>query len=185
VPPICPVIGPLPSPHPPLKSLLRPRYVFAKSARLALIAAQTNRAAISVTVQAPNLRPMPIPILVIDDSKAVRLIALKALAPFDCAVHEATNGFTGLFALERTEAKLLVIDVSMPTMDGLEMLTMLKSHPDLRKIPVIMLVSATDHKVLPKITELGVNGIVKKPFTPAALIEAIQAAIPLRAKTTA
>jgi CheY-like chemotaxis protein len=123
---------------------------------------------------------MPIPILVIDDSKAVRLIAQQALAPFDCVVHEATNGFTGLFALERNPAKLLVIDVSMPTMDGLEMLTMLKSHPELRQIPVIMLVATTDHKVLPKIAALGVNGMVKKPFTPAELVTAIQAALPLK-----
>jgi CheY-like chemotaxis protein len=123
---------------------------------------------------------MPVPILVIDDSKAVRLIALKALAPFDCVVHEATNGFTGLFALERTQAKLLVIDVSMPTMDGLEMLTMLKSHPELRELPVIMLTSTTDHKVLPKITALGVDGQVRKPFTPEALVSAIKAVIPLK-----
>jgi CheY-like chemotaxis protein len=105
---------------------------------------------------------MPVSILVIDDSKAVRLIAKSALAPFDCVVHEATNGFTGLFALERTQANLLVLDVSMPTMDGLEMLTMLKTHPELTKI-----------------TALGVNGIVKKPFTPAALVAAIQAVLPL------
>ncbi len=123
---------------------------------------------------------MPIPILVIDDSKAVRLIAKQALAPFDCVVHEATNGFTGLFALERNLAKVLVIDVSMPTMDGLEMLTMLKSHPELSLIPVIMLVSTTDHKVLPKITALGINGMVKKPFTPAELVTAIQAVLPLK-----
>jgi len=124
---------------------------------------------------------MPIPILIIDDSKAVRLIAIKALAPFDCVVHEATNGFTGLFALERTEANLLLIDANMPTMDGVEMLTMLKSHPELRLIPVIMMVSSTDHKVLPKIAELGVNGLLKKSFTPAELIAAIKAVVPLKA----
>ena len=123
---------------------------------------------------------MPVPILVIDDSKAVRMIAKNALAPFDCVVHEATNGFTGLFALERTQAKVLVIDVSMPTMDGLEMLTMLKSHPELSKLPVIMLTSTTDHKVLPKIIALGINGEVKKPFTPESLVSAIQAVTPLK-----
>ena len=123
---------------------------------------------------------MPVPILVIDESNAVRLIAKAALAPFDCVVHEATNGFTGLFALERTEAKLLVIDVSMPTMDGVEMLTMLKTHPALSKIPVIMLTSTTDHRILPKINALGVNGLVKKPFTPATLVAAIQAVLPLK-----
>ena len=43
-----------------------------------------------------------------------------------------------------------------------------------------MLVSTTDHKVLPKITALGINGMVKKPFTPAELVTAIQSVLPLK-----
>jgi len=116
---------------------------------------------------------MPPQILVIDDSKAVRLIIKKVLTPFACVVNEATNGFTGLFAMERSMPDLLMIDVSMPTMDGVEMLTLLKSNPQLAPIPVIMLISSTDHKVLPQVTALGVNAMLKKPFTEAAAVEAI------------
>lgn len=118
-------------------------------------------------------------ILVIDDSKAVRLIAQKALARFACDVKEATNGFTGLFAMERQFPNLLLIDVSMPTMDGLEMLTMIKSHADLKRIPVIMLTASTDHKVIPQITALGVNAMLKKPFTEAALLETVGSVLKL------
>ncbi len=123
---------------------------------------------------------MPSQILVIDDSKAVRLIIKKVLAPFACVVGEATNGFTGLFAMERSLPDLLLIDVSMPTMDGVEMLTMLKSNPQLSAIPVIMLTSATDHKVLPQITALGVNAMLKKPFTEAAALETIRGVLKLK-----
>ncbi|MDF3058830.1 MAG: hypothetical protein K0R17_3045 [Rariglobus sp.] len=123
---------------------------------------------------------MPSHILVIDDSKAVRLIIQKVLAPFACVVNEATNGFTGLFAMERTMPDLILLDVSMPTMDGVEMLTMLKSNPQLSQVPVIMLTASTDHKVLPQITALGVNGLLKKPFTEAAALEAIRAVIKLK-----
>jgi CheY-like chemotaxis protein len=122
---------------------------------------------------------MPPQILIIDDSKAVRLLIQKALRSFVCVTSEATNGFTGLFAMERALPDLLMIDVSMPTMDGIEMLTMLKSNPQLSGIPVIMLTASTDHKVLPRITELGVNGMLKKPFTEAAVIKAIRSAIAL------
>ena len=123
---------------------------------------------------------MPPQILVIDDSKAVRLIIKKVLAPFTCVVNEATNGFTGLFAMERSLPDLLLIDVSMPTMDGVEMLTMLKSNPQLSQIPVIMLTSSTDHKVLPRVTALGVNAMLKKPFTEALALETIRTAIKLK-----
>jgi CheY-like chemotaxis protein len=68
----------------------------------------------------------------------------------------------------------------MPTMDGVEMLTMLKSNAQLSGIPVIMLTSTTDHKVLPKITALGVNGMLKKPFSADQAIEAIRQVIPLK-----
>ncbi|MBW8780911.1 MAG: response regulator [Verrucomicrobia bacterium] len=119
-------------------------------------------------------------ILAVDDSKAVRLIIQKALAPFACEVIEATNGFKGLFAMESEMPALILLDVSMPTMDGVEMLTLLKSHPELKKIPVIMLTSTSDHLVLPKITALGVNDQLRKPFTDAALLEKVQAILDLK-----
>lgn len=119
-------------------------------------------------------------ILTVDDAKAVRLIAQKVLGDFDCDVSEATNGFTGLFAMERTLPDLILLDVSMPTMDGLEMLTLLKSKPKLKQIPVIMLTSPADHRVLPQIAALGVSGTVMKPFTPAALLEKIRGVLDLK-----
>ena len=119
-------------------------------------------------------------ILVVDDSKAVRLIAQKALAPFDCDVGEATNGYTALFAMERKLPDLLLLDVSMPTMDGLEMLEMMRANPQLGALPVVMMVSSTDHKVLPKIVALGISAQVKKPFTEAAIVEAVRSVLKLK-----
>ena len=119
-------------------------------------------------------------ILVIDDSKAVRILATKALGAFDCSVDEASNGYNGLFAMERTLPDLLLLDVSMPIMDGLEMLTMLKSHAQLRLVPVILLTASTDHKVLPQVVALGVNGQLRKPFTETALLDTVRTVIALK-----
>lgn len=125
---------------------------------------------------------MPSHILVIDDSKAVRLLIRKALAPFACVITEATNGFTGLFAMERALPDLLIVDISMPTMDGLEMLTMLKSKPELAAIPVIMLSATTDHKILPRVLELAPDAVLQKPFTEATALETIRGVIKLKPK---
>jgi len=119
-------------------------------------------------------------ILVIDDSKAVRLIAQKALAAFDCDINDATNGFTGLFAMERVLPDLILLDVAMPTMNGDTMLEMMRSNEQLKELPVIMMISTTDHKVLPRLTALGVSGMVKKPFTPEALADAVRTVIKLK-----
>ena len=113
-------------------------------------------------------------ILVVDDSKTVRIIVRKALEAFACDVNEATNGFNGLFAMEKERPDLILLDVSMPIMGGVEMLTLLKSHPQLQKIPVIMMTSPSDHQVIPKIIDLGVGDRIMKPFAADVLVKAIR-----------
>lgn len=119
-----------------------------------------------------------------DDAKAVRLIATKLLSPFDCDVSEASNGFNALFSMEKALPELILLDVNMPIMGGLEMLTLLKSKPELKMIPVIMLASPADHAVLGEIEALGVSGILMKPFKEAVLLEAILGVLQLKPITT-
>ena len=119
-------------------------------------------------------------ILTVDDARTVRQLAQKALSAFDCDPTEATNGYNALFAMEKALPDLILLDVSMPIMTGLEMLTMMKSNPTLQSIPVIMLTSRADHTILPQLTALGVNGIILKPFTEAALVEAIRQVLTLK-----
>lgn len=119
-------------------------------------------------------------VLAVDDAKAVRTIVETVLAPFDCNVEGAANGYNALFMMESALPDLIVLDVNMPIMGGLEMLTMLKSKPELAGIPVIILASPSDHAVLPKLKELGLAGLLMKPFEPAALLEVIRSNIALK-----
>ncbi|MDP2139029.1 MAG: response regulator [Candidatus Didemnitutus sp.] len=123
-------------------------------------------------------------ILTVDDARTVRLIAERALAAYDCDVNEATNGFNALFAMEKVLPDLVLLDVSMPVMGGLELLTMMRSNPALRKIPVLMLTSPADHAVRPQIEELGVSGILMKPFNEVTLVEKIRGVISLNLRKT-
>ncbi|MFH1496759.1 MAG: response regulator [Verrucomicrobiota bacterium] len=119
-------------------------------------------------------------ILVLDDSKTVRQLVKKFLAGYDCQVDESNNGFNGIFAMERRLPDLLLIDVVMPIMDGVQLLTMLKSKDELKTIPVIMLTATTDKVDLPIIAQLGVQGIIQKPFTEAKLVETVLSVLPLK-----
>ncbi len=125
----------------------------------------------------PSLRPN---ILTVDDAKAVRRLVESALREFDCDVSEADNGFKALFAMERSLPVLILLDVNMPTMGGVEILTLLRSKPELKAIPVIMLTSPADHAVADQIAALGVSGTLMKPFTPGALIEKIRGVLDLK-----
>ncbi len=78
-------------------------------------------------------------ILTIDDSKTIRLIIGKAFKSFDCEVMEASNGVEGLAVAAKEKPDIIILDLTMPIMDGYETLTKLKSDPELKSIPVVML----------------------------------------------
>lgn len=119
-------------------------------------------------------------ILTIDDAKAVRLLAERALSAFECEATEATNGFNGFFAIERARPDLILLDISMPVMDGLEMLRRLKATPEIADIPVIMLASRADHAVLPELPAMGARDTLLKPFDESALVAKIQGVLKLK-----
>ena len=119
-------------------------------------------------------------ILTVDDSKGLRLMVEKALGGFDCDVHEAANGYNAFFAIERARPDLILLDISMPVMDGIEMLTRLKAAPELADIPVLMLTSRADHAIIPQLPALGAHDSLMKPFTEAALLEKIRGIIKLK-----
>jgi len=119
-------------------------------------------------------------ILTIDDAKALRVLVANALAPFDCEATEATNGFNGFFAIERARPDLILLDISMPVMDGLEMLRRLKITPEIADIPVIMLTSRADHAIIPELAGRGARDTLMKPFDEAALLEKIRSVLKLK-----
>ena len=125
------------------------------------------------------MRPI---ILTVDDSKTLRLIVERTLADFDCEVTEASNGYNAFFAIERARPDLILLDVSMPVMDGVETLTRLKRTAELAAIPVLMLTSRADHAVMNQLAALGAAGTLMKPFDGAALLAKIRGIVDLKPK---
>src|SRR5690349_12840358 len=100
---------------------------------------------------------MPAKILTVDDSKTIRMIIAKAFRSFDCEIVEATNGIEGLAAASKERPDLIILDYTMPVMDGYEMLGKLKAEPELRTIPVVMLTAEAGKETVVKIAKLGVR----------------------------
>ncbi len=123
---------------------------------------------------------MRLNILTVDDSKGLRLVVRKALSSFDCTANEAKDGFDAFFAIERVRPDLILLDVNMPIMEGIETLERLKAAPELAAIPVIMLASPADHVVIPKLVPMGARAVLMKPFNEAALLEKIQCVLELK-----
>ena len=110
-------------------------------------------------------------VLTVDDSKTVRIIVRKAFKPYDCDIIEAGNGVEGLAVAAKENPALILLDVTMPVMDGVEMLTKLKADPALKGIPVIMLTAEGGREHVLKIAKIGVRDYLVKPFKEEVLVE--------------
>ncbi len=119
-------------------------------------------------------------VLTVDDSKTVRIIVKKAFKPFDCEILEAANGVEGLAVAAKETPDLILLDITMPVMDGVEMLTKLKSDPALKAIPVIMLTAEGGRDNVLKIAKIGVRDYLVKPFKEEVLIEKCSRVIDLK-----
>lgn len=119
-------------------------------------------------------------ILTVDDSKTVRIIVKKAFKGYDCEILEAANGVEGLAVAAKDGPDLILLDITMPVMDGVEMLTKLKSDPITKGIPVIMLTAEGGREHVLKIAKIGVRDYIVKPFKEDVLVEKAQRIIDLK-----
>ena len=128
---------------------------------------------------------MTLKVLSVDDSRTMRLIVIRALMPYDCVVIEAANGEEGLAAAAREKPDLILLDITMPVMDGLTMLAKLKEDDTLKKMPVIMLTAESGRDKVLRVSKLGVHDYLIKPFRAEQLIEIASRAVPLQKKAAA
>jgi two-component system, cell cycle response regulator len=121
-------------------------------------------------------------ILTIDDSKTIRMIIAKAFRSFDCEVLNAANGVEGLAIAGKERPDIIILDLTMPIMDGYETLTKLKSDPDLKAIPVVMLTAEAGRENVLRIAKQGVRDYVIKPFKEDLILERVARIIDLKPK---
>ena len=119
-------------------------------------------------------------ILTVDDSMTIRSIIKNTLKDYDCEVHEAENGLLGLQAIIRIIPDLVILDITMPVMDGTEMLRKLRSSPRGKDMKVLMLTAESAKENIVEIAKLGVTNYIVKPFTNEQLIEKISSIINLQ-----
>ena len=107
-------------------------------------------------------------ILVVDDSAAIRKILQRVLRQTGMSIgviHEAGDGQDALEILKVQKIDLILSDINMPKMDGLQFLAAVKSSPGRRHIPVIMITTEGGETKVAEAVRLGASGYVRKPFT--------------------
>ena len=107
-------------------------------------------------------------VLVVDDSAAIRKILQRVLRQTGMAIktiHEAGDGEEALEILKVHSPALVLTDINMPKMDGLQFLAAIKNSDRLRGIPVVMITTEGGEAKVGEAVKLGAAGYVRKPFT--------------------
>ncbi len=108
-------------------------------------------------------------ILIVDDSNSMRAIIKKIIRISGFNVGncwEAADGKEAMKVLKNEWVDLVLTDINMPNMDGMELITVMKKDQLLRLIPVVMVTTEGSEKRVQESMKLGAKGYIKKPFLP-------------------
>jgi CheY-like chemotaxis protein len=123
----------------------------------------------------PNLK---IVYLVVDDFEVMRQVTTRQLRNLGAdKILTATNGIEALRILRQEHVDLVLSDLNMPVMSGLELLKAIRADEHLRRLPFLMITSEYDRQVIQAVIDAGVNSLLLKPYTPQRLAAHIQKTI--------
>ena len=110
-------------------------------------------------------------ILIVEDSATVRTLLASTLEELEPPVKviEASNGFEALRVLPRESVDLVITDINMPEINGLELVSFVKGNAQYRDIPLVIVSTEGSDKDREKGMQLGADAYVVKPFEPEAL----------------
>ncbi|MEM7408963.1 MAG: response regulator [Myxococcota bacterium] len=110
-------------------------------------------------------------ILIVEDSPTMRSLLSASLEATGepTKIIEAANGFEALRQLPREPVDLIVTDINMPDINGLELVSFVKSNPAYREIPLIIVSTEGSERDRQRGLELGANAYLVKPFEPDEL----------------
>ncbi len=107
-------------------------------------------------------------VLIVDDSSAVRMILRRVVMHSELAVTNVSDACDGVEALAKMHSEkfgLVLCDVNMPNMDGIEFLEKVRADHQFEAVPIIMITTEGSAERVTRALQLGANGYIKKPFT--------------------
>ena len=127
-------------------------------------------------------------VLIVDDSAVIRQMVRRTLdmAGLDVAeVYEAANGIEALAELNEHPVAVLLVDINMPTMNGIQLVTRMKQNDRLRDVPVVIVSTEGSAARIKELRRIGVFGYLSKPFQPEQLRDVLATLLGVKENETA
>jgi two-component system chemotaxis response regulator CheY len=112
-------------------------------------------------------------VLTVDDSPSIRQMIKVTLEPAGHSVIEAGDGAQGLAKAQSGRPDLVITDLNMPTMNGLELIRALRKLPALTGLPIVFLTTESNDAVKQEAKSAGATGWITKPFKPEQLLAVV------------
>jgi len=114
-------------------------------------------------------------ILIVDDSTSMRSLLVSTLETLgQINIVQAPNGFEALRMLPREQIDLVLTDINMPDINGLELLSFIRNNPIYKEVPVVVISTEGSRKDIEKGLTLGANEYLVKPFKSEQLLEIVK-----------
>ena len=113
-------------------------------------------------------------VLIVDDSSVMRKIVDRSLRQAGLQlkeVFEASNGVEALARMKETRVDLILTDINMPTMDGLELVRQLQAVENAKGVPIVMITTEAGETHVVQALSNGARGYIRKPFSPDQIKE--------------
>lgn len=117
-------------------------------------------------------------ILVVDDSPTMRRMIMASLRDLGAVFEQASSGLEAIERLAISPVDLVVLDLNMPDVHGLEVLRFVRSHDRFAALPVVVLTTRGDEASREAAFREGATSYLTKPFVPATLAPAIRELLP-------
>jgi PAS domain S-box-containing protein len=120
------------------------------------------------------------PVLVVDDDTVSRHVLIQALANADLPHVAVGSGTEALEQIDKVSPSIVLLDLVMPPPDGYQILRILRSRPDTRDLPVVVLTALEADEEIAKVFAAGADDFVRKPFKPVELVARIRGQLRIR-----
>lgn len=118
-------------------------------------------------------------ILLVEDNNAMRNLVATALDQhLSVDVYEAENGFAALKLIPDNEFQLIITDINMPDINGLELISFLRQHPVYKGVPILIITTEAGEEDRKRGLAIGADGYLVKPFTEGELVNLVQHHLP-------